>query len=494
MQDPKKDILDRLKTANTVLVTVSTNPSVDQLAALIGLSLIVNKLNKHGSAVFSGTVPSTIEFLKPKDSIETNTDSLRDFIISLDKNKADKLRYKVEDKVVKIFITPYKTSLSEKDLIFSQGDFNVELVLALGVTNQKDIDQAITSHGRILHDATVATINTINKSELGNINWTDPQASSLCEIVYELAKSLEASVMNEQIATALLTGIVSETDRFSNKKTTPRTMAVSGELMAAGADQQLVTNSLKAPVKNVNNIDTLNISHTNDLESKVKSELGVAPVAAVPLPAPKPVIPPAISNPPVSPPRTEPNLPVLDPATLDPNYRDPDLYVGPDSKFMTEPPKNNSKLTANIAPEAYDPSTDPLSKLSNDLSLGTDGPDDQKKIIQPSQGFTPPPTNWSPPVDLVINTPAEPGVTTSLPVPQSAQNTHIDNAREMVNSALNSTPANSPLEPIKALNAMPLGDSLHPNPVIPDNTQTVTTSAPPVPPPISFDTPDNQNK
>ena len=35
----------------------------------------------------------------------THAVSLRDFIVALDKSKADKLRYKVEDKFVKIFIT-----------------------------------------------------------------------------------------------------------------------------------------------------------------------------------------------------------------------------------------------------------------------------------------------------------------------------------------------------------------------------------------------------
>jgi hypothetical protein len=159
MDSAKSQLIDRLKTANTVLVTVSRNPSVDQLAACIGLTLIVNKLNKHGSAVFSGQIPSTIEFLKPEETIEKNTDSLRDFIIALDKNKADKLRYKVEDQMVRIFITPYRTSLSQSDLEFSQGDFNVELIIALGVKEQDDLDQAITAHGRILHDATVASVN-----------------------------------------------------------------------------------------------------------------------------------------------------------------------------------------------------------------------------------------------------------------------------------------------------------------------------------------------
>src|SRR5262245_66315276 len=130
--DQKQAVVDRIKQASNILVTVSNNPSVDQLASCIGLTIGLNKLGRHATAVFSGTVPSTIEFLQPEKTLEKNTDSLRDFIIALDKSKADKLRYKVEDKVVKIFITPYKTSINEKDLNFSQGDFNVDVVVALG--------------------------------------------------------------------------------------------------------------------------------------------------------------------------------------------------------------------------------------------------------------------------------------------------------------------------------------------------------------------------
>ncbi|HEV7455042.1 MAG TPA: hypothetical protein VGO07_07330 [Candidatus Saccharimonadales bacterium] len=243
--DAKQALTDRLKEANNILVTVSNNPSVDQLASCIGLTLALNKMNKHATAVFSGAVPSTIEFLQPEKTIEKNTDSLRDFIISLDKAKADKLRYKVEDKVVKIFITPYKTSISNKDLEFSQGDFNVDAVVALGVHAQNDLDQAITSHGRILHDATVTTINVKPGGELGTINWLEPKASSLSELVAELVvDGLGKELLDEQMSTALLTGIVAETERFSNDKTIPATMTLSAELMAAGANQQLVATKL----------------------------------------------------------------------------------------------------------------------------------------------------------------------------------------------------------------------------------------------------------
>lgn len=247
MENAKNDLTKRLKEANNVLVTVSSNPSVDQLAGAIGITLLLNKLKKHATAVFSGDVPSVMEFLEPEKTLEKDTNSLRDFIIALDKAKADKLRYKIEENHVKIFITPYRTSISQDDLEFSQGDFNVDVVLALGVHQRKDLDQAIAAHGRILHDATVASINTQPNSELGSINWVDAKSSSLCEMLVVLSSGLQENGIDEQMATAFLTGIVAETDRFSNQKTSSETMNISSKLMSAGANQQLVATKLEEP-------------------------------------------------------------------------------------------------------------------------------------------------------------------------------------------------------------------------------------------------------
>jgi len=250
MDDQKQKVIDAIKQANNILITVRNSPSLDQLAACIGLTLVVNALDKHGTAVFSGRVPSTLDFLEPTKTLEPNTDSLRDFIISLDKAKADKLRYKVEDTVVKVFITPYRTSLSASDLQFSQGDFNVDVVVALGVHNQNDLDEAITAHGRILHDATVISINTETggAEDLGGVNWINTDASSLSEIIFSFADQLgKADVVDNQIATALLTGIVAETNRFSNNKTRPQTMETAAKLLAAGANQELVAAKLSEP-------------------------------------------------------------------------------------------------------------------------------------------------------------------------------------------------------------------------------------------------------
>lgn len=247
----KQQVVEKIKEASKILVTVSNDPSVDALSAALGLTLLFDKQEKYATAVFSGEVPPAIAFLQPEKTFDETTDSLRDFIIALNKEKADHLRYKVEGDSVKIFITPYKTTISKDDLEFSQGDYNVELVIALGVDSQENLDHALENHGQILHDATVITVTAGEQSSnLGGIDWHDASASSLSEMIAGLAEAMKddkkKSLVDAPIATALLTGIVAETDRFSNQHTTSKVMTVAAQLMAAGADQQLIATELQA--------------------------------------------------------------------------------------------------------------------------------------------------------------------------------------------------------------------------------------------------------
>ncbi len=428
MDEAKTNLAERLKSANNVLVTVSRNPSVDQLSALLGLSLFLNKEGKHCAAVFSGQIPSTLEFLKPETTIQKNTDSLRDFIIALDKSKADKLRYKVEDNVVRIFITPYKSSIGQDDLEFSQGDFNVDVVVALGVVEQTDLDEAITAHGRILHDATVASINVGSTSSLGSINWNDPAASSLSELITELVQIINPESLDEQISTALLTGIVATTERFSNDKTTSKTMSISALLMAAGANQQLVANKLEeghhpSPIKRIKKDEqpsseptptekppepgTLEIAHEVELPEQSNPEESIElPAPAEPIEESKPELKP----------EPEP---------------EPQAGLSSGSKLVTEPPMLGGTLTANSYQNDMEPTTDPLSMPKTDMPALLDHKNDTSSrapfkpldvLSNSAPGSSapqlmPPPADWNVSATPVINEPVTP-ITEPLPQPQ----------------------------------------------------------------------------
>ncbi|MBQ3306347.1 hypothetical protein IJH02_02860, partial [Candidatus Saccharibacteria bacterium] len=131
-------VVGKIDNASNILIAVSKDPTADELAAALGLTMMLDNIGKHATAIYSGETPNMLKFLNPEKTFESNTNSLQDFIIALNKDKADHLRYKVDGEYVKVFITPYKTTLDEGDLEFSHGDYNVDLVIALGVQTTDD--------------------------------------------------------------------------------------------------------------------------------------------------------------------------------------------------------------------------------------------------------------------------------------------------------------------------------------------------------------------
>ena len=242
----QEQIIAKLKESESILIAVNDNPSVDELSSALALTLAINNSGKHATAVASGEMPDALTFLRPEKTFEHSVDSLRDFIIALNKEKADHLRYKLVGDHVKIFITPYRSIISEKDLEFEQGDFNIDFVLALNVESQDRLDGALAAHGRIFHDASVAIL-TIgeNQTNLNGTHWHAENASSLSEISVQIIESLGKKNLTQPVATALLTGIVAETDRFSNTKATAEVMSLAAKLISSGADQQLVVSKIR---------------------------------------------------------------------------------------------------------------------------------------------------------------------------------------------------------------------------------------------------------
>ena len=242
----QEQIIAKLKESESILIAVNDNPSVDELSSALALTLAINNSGKHATAVSSGKMPDALAFLRPEKTFENSVDSLRDFIIALNKEKADHLRYKLVGDHVKIFITPYRSIISEKDLEFEQGDFNIDFVLALNVESQDRLDGALAAHGRIFHDASVAIL-TIgeNQTNLNGTHWHAENASSLSELAVQIIESLGKKNLTQPVATALLTGIVAETDRFSNAKATAEVMSLAAKLISSGADQQLVVSKIR---------------------------------------------------------------------------------------------------------------------------------------------------------------------------------------------------------------------------------------------------------
>lgn len=74
----------------------------------------------------------------------------------------------------------------------------------------------------------------------GETNFVVPQASSTCELIFDLIRALEKlegrTLLTKEIATCLYVGISTDTGSFKYSSTAPHTLRVAAELVEAGVD------------------------------------------------------------------------------------------------------------------------------------------------------------------------------------------------------------------------------------------------------------------
>ena len=300
-------VVDKIKASENILIALSKNPNIDEISAALGLAMILDTIHKHVTAIFSGQVPNVLQFLKPEETFEKTTNSLQDFIIALSKDKVDHISYKIEGDFVKVYVTPYKATIGQADLSMSYGDYNVDLVICFDVISGDEIDPALSEYGRIMHDATAINLTVGTPGRFAELEWQDSNVSSISEMVVGLADKLGLASFSEQVATALLTGIVASTDHFSNPRTSSNTMSIASKLMSFGANQQLISSQIMEKIKTPDEAQTPATpaaTESRATEAPVAPNSPVVSVApAVPATSVAPVIPsaPAASATPTTP-------------------------------------------------------------------------------------------------------------------------------------------------------------------------------------------------
>ena len=267
-------VVDKIKASENILIALSKNPNIDEISAALGLAMILDTIHKHVTAIFSGQVPNVLQFLKPEETFEKTTNSLQDFIIALSKDKVDHISYKIEGDFVKVYVTPYKATIGQSDLSMSHGDYNVDLVICFNVISGDEIDPALSEYGRIMHDATAINLTVDTPGRFAELEWQDSNVSSISEMIVGLADKLGLASFSEQVATALLTGIVASTDHFSNPRTSSNTMSIASKLMSFGANQQLISSQIMEKIKTP---DEVQVSVTPAATGPQVAEASVAP-------------------------------------------------------------------------------------------------------------------------------------------------------------------------------------------------------------------------
>ena len=246
---PKQQTSEAIRQATSILVVTGQNPTIDQAVAVLALSAILRKFGKRVSAVISDPIPSSLNGIVV-GQVETSLVGLRDFILKVDlsKSEVDKLKYTIEDGKLNIHITPFKGGFAPSDITFGYGSYHYDIIIALGVPAKARIDRIFTQMPEMLEATPILNIDFHRSNEnYGAVNLIDSNAASLCEILVALSESLQTGLIDEPIATTLLAGIMSSTDRFTAQHTTAKALTVAAQMMAAGGRQQDIVRALWRP-------------------------------------------------------------------------------------------------------------------------------------------------------------------------------------------------------------------------------------------------------
>ena len=185
-------VIDRLRNAQRVLTVSHENPDADTLGASLAVVRLVESMGGLADPVCSDPVPAIYDFMPGIERLRTDPDPAAsyDLAVVLDCGSLDRV-----------------------------GDIGARHADLFARLPRLVIDHHASNDGT------------------GEADWIDPRAAATCEMVALLAASLGIDPAADEgaLATNLMAGIVMDTATFAHPNATPRTLAVSAWLVAAGA-------------------------------------------------------------------------------------------------------------------------------------------------------------------------------------------------------------------------------------------------------------------
>ncbi len=119
------------------------------------------------------------------------------------------------------------------------GDFEVENLIALDCASMERLGEV-----QKLIPSSAPTLNIDHHPDndlFGTINLVDKNASSNCELIYDVIKNLGIAI-DSKIASQIYTSIMFDTGRFLFSNTTGQAMRVCAEMLENGADPYFIAN------------------------------------------------------------------------------------------------------------------------------------------------------------------------------------------------------------------------------------------------------------
>ncbi|HHV71471.1 MAG TPA: bifunctional oligoribonuclease/PAP phosphatase NrnA [Clostridia bacterium] len=197
IRDSLINIKNRLMNYNSFLLTTHLSPDGDGIGAILALGLTLRKLNKDVEWLVLDPIPNMYKFLPSVTEIKSSVEEISDF------NKRQ-------------IIIIDSSDLERVGGWTKQIDSNRQLIFNLD--------------------------HHISNTNFGDFQLVNSEAASVCELIYSLIVELDQEISRD-VATCLLTGLITDTGCFRFSNTTTDTFELAIKLINLGGEyRKIITN------------------------------------------------------------------------------------------------------------------------------------------------------------------------------------------------------------------------------------------------------------
>ncbi len=244
------DAKNLIEKSQNICLLPSKNIHGDVLGATLALFNALKKMGKNVD-MLAKEIPTNLQFLN---------NSTKNSVISINisEKQAKKIYYEKNERNIKIYLNCEKEPIKKSDISFARLEKNYLLEFTNDenkALSQKDIfitigaksleDLPISGQGiELFYKNPVLNIdNQLSNENFGEINLVN-LTSSLSETSTEIIKSINETIIDKDIATQLLTGVLYFSQNLKRPKTRPITFEAASYLIEKKADHQKIIQHL----------------------------------------------------------------------------------------------------------------------------------------------------------------------------------------------------------------------------------------------------------
>lgn len=242
-----QQVFELLNRSKKSLIITNQNQHGDAIAGALALHKFLASLGHETDIVCHNykQLP-TLKFLA-QEKIKSQLGANKKFLISVDLSETGlkSFHYDQADGKLNFYLSPEKSLMKSSQVSFGQTAQDYDLIFVLGASDLSELGEPYLTNADFFHSAVKINLDASAHNEyFGGINLVNLAASSVSEIVYNLISEYDSELIDSEIATHLLFGIISATKNFKTANVSPKTLNLAGTLISRGAARDQIIQQL----------------------------------------------------------------------------------------------------------------------------------------------------------------------------------------------------------------------------------------------------------